>query len=779
MRFKPSAPLLARAAAILPLVVVLSTTVPAAAAEPTPTATQQAIATNCQFLTPTGQPSAIKHVVHVQFDNVHLSRDMPNVPSDLEQMPHLLNFIKNNGSLLSNNHTPLIAHTAHDLMTGLTGVYGDRNGIPVSNSFEYYNISSVGSYNVSAFTYWTDRIPPDPADPNRKLPYELLDAPNHNLQAPWVPFVQAGCNVGAVSDVDMVLENNGNDINQVFGSSSAEASESANDRTNDFVGLAVHCADTSCSTVGSGRPVSGGAKPEFGGQGVAALYGHKYISSQVPSITTTDGTPITGFGQANGFNPTPEYTLGYMEALLKANVPVVYGYVADAHDSRITCAPTSPSNPTVQDTNNGAPCGAFAPGEPGYVAQLKLWDNGFDQFFQELDATGINSSNTLFIFQADENDHYTGSQPTNAGCDGVTTSCHYDRTTIGEVTTDLPLLLKNQSLYDFGMVGGTGSTPGTPRPGFTNSDPPYAIDFDTAPGFWLKGHPANGSAPLRKLEKALSAVTSPNPYLGHDETLFTHLVDRPGLEALHMITSDDDRTPGVVGFSAEDHFIQTTPLITASNSTSTCNLFPAATDDTCLSNGFLWLHGNYAPDIDRTWAGFVGPGVAHHGEDATTWADHTDLRPTLMTLVCLKDSYSYDGRALLEDIDDSALPRSVVAARGPLTELGQRYKQLNAPVGDFGQHVINLSTLAIRGNDATYAGIEGALANEVAARDRVAASMQAELGMVPGCGGLGPSAARGQLSVPALAFDVGNLDGLRRSGEDLIANIRDQDRGRP
>jgi hypothetical protein len=31
----------------------------------------------------------IKRVVHLQFDNVHLRRDNPNVPSDLEQMPHL------------------------------------------------------------------------------------------------------------------------------------------------------------------------------------------------------------------------------------------------------------------------------------------------------------------------------------------------------------------------------------------------------------------------------------------------------------------------------------------------------------------------------------------------------------------------------------------------------------------------------------------------------------------------------------------------------------------
>jgi hypothetical protein len=33
--------------------------------------------------------NGIEHIVYLQFDNVHLRRDIPNVPSDLEQMPNL------------------------------------------------------------------------------------------------------------------------------------------------------------------------------------------------------------------------------------------------------------------------------------------------------------------------------------------------------------------------------------------------------------------------------------------------------------------------------------------------------------------------------------------------------------------------------------------------------------------------------------------------------------------------------------------------------------------
>jgi hypothetical protein len=414
---------------------------------------------------------------------------------------------------------------------------------------------------------------------------------------------------------------------------------------------------------------------------------------------------------------------------------VVYGYVSDAHDSRNSCAPTSPTNPVVSPTNNGKPCGAYAPGEAGYVAQLKVWDAGFQQFFDQLNGLGINASNTLFVVHADENDHYAGVGPLNPGCDGVNVACQYDRTAIGEVTSDLPLLLKQQGLYDFGIFGGTGSTPGTPRPGFTNTDLPYAIDFDTAPGFWLKGHPANGSSPVRKIEGALAAVTAPNPLRGTTtDHLFKFFVDQPGLQALHMITGDPDRNPGLVGFAQEDHFVQTSPLISATN-TSSCNRFPGATDATCLSSGFIWQHGDFAPDIVNTWAALVGPGIKHAGVDSRTWADHADLRPTMMTLLCLKDSYTYEGRALIEDIDDSALPPSVAKQRDALGPLLRTFKRINAPVGQFGRGAIQLSTNAIESDDATYAAMEAKLQRLVDKRQVLAGQVEGLIGQIPGCGG--------------------------------------------
>src|SRR6476620_11492914 len=101
--------------------------------------------------------NGVKHVVTLVFDNVHYFRDNPNVPSDLEQIPNLLNFFTSHGTFLSNNHTPLIAHTGDNILTTLTGLYGDRHGMPISNSYQAYNADGTTD-PAGSFAYWTDPV---------------------------------------------------------------------------------------------------------------------------------------------------------------------------------------------------------------------------------------------------------------------------------------------------------------------------------------------------------------------------------------------------------------------------------------------------------------------------------------------------------------------------------------------------------------------------------------------------------------------------------------------
>src|SRR3989449_2313000 len=151
-----------------------------------------------------GPNGAVKHVIYIQFDNTHLLRDTPNVPSDLEQMPNLLNFMRNNGTLLSNDHTILISHTGGGILSSLTGVYPDRHGQTVSNS--YVRTSSTGGFSFpSSFGYWTDPVSASgtPTVPNMITPTGAVPP------APWVPYTRAGCDWGGVATANTVLENNG------------------------------------------------------------------------------------------------------------------------------------------------------------------------------------------------------------------------------------------------------------------------------------------------------------------------------------------------------------------------------------------------------------------------------------------------------------------------------------------------------------------------------------------------------------------------------------------
>ena len=172
-------------------------------------------------------------MIQIQFDNVHLTRDNPNVASDLEQMPHLYNFLKSNGVVLANTHDDLV-HTATNFISNQTGLYPDRTGITQSNSFSYYDSAGATHTGVS-FAYWTDPLydpSGSPADTRYNIEYAAnrADVPSSsdvNAPAPWVPYTRAGCNVGEVGMSNTVLENLATDIPTVFGPGSPQAAEAA------------------------------------------------------------------------------------------------------------------------------------------------------------------------------------------------------------------------------------------------------------------------------------------------------------------------------------------------------------------------------------------------------------------------------------------------------------------------------------------------------------------------------------------------------------------------
>ena len=176
--------------------------------------------------------TSVKHVIYIQFDNVHYTRDNPNVPSDLQQMPNLLSFITGNGTLISHEHTPLIAHTADDIVTSETGLYGSGQGVPIANEYNYYTPSG-SSDTAGSFAYWTDPVVDyntTTSAPVGDSDHTLITAQGKNAPAPWVPYTRAGCDFGSVAAADTELENTLPDIPLVYGANSAEAKEAGDPR---------------------------------------------------------------------------------------------------------------------------------------------------------------------------------------------------------------------------------------------------------------------------------------------------------------------------------------------------------------------------------------------------------------------------------------------------------------------------------------------------------------------------------------------------------------------
>ena len=245
----------------------------------------------------------IKNVVYVEFDNVHFTRDNPNVPSDLEQMPNLLNFLKNNGTLDTGDHPVLISHTANDILTTQIGLYSDHHGIFVSNSFGVFNPAKTSISFPSAFFYWTDKvsdITPATGDNN----YALVTPEGKNVPAPWVPFTRAGCDVGAFSTANIVLERAPFDVTKVYGAGSSQTMETSTNQSNDFIGASIHCAvgSTLCTSANNG--VADLLPDEPGGyNGYQAIFGLKYIGPLLGGLTDYNGVALTGFNQLN-FDPT-------------------------------------------------------------------------------------------------------------------------------------------------------------------------------------------------------------------------------------------------------------------------------------------------------------------------------------------------------------------------------------------------------------------------------------------------------------------------------------------
>ena len=159
------------------------------------------------------------------------------------------------------------------------------------------------------------------------------------------------------------------------------------------------------------------------------------------------------------------------------------------------------------------------------------------------------------------------------------------------------------------------------------------------------------------------------------------LADPVEEKALHMVNSDPNRTPTFTMFGNPDFFFQTSNPCSGARSE-------------CVTPGFAWNHGDIQQEIGNTWVGIVGPASRNNGIDSTTWTDHTNLRPTILSLVGLQDDYTDDGHVLVQALDSGVTPKGLKGHDDRRPRAGRRAGE-RVRSAQFAQATLAASTSAL------------------------------------------------------------------------------------
>ena len=352
------------------------------------------------------------------------------------------------------------------------------------------------------------------------------------------------------------------------------------------------------------------------------------------------------------------------------------------------------------------------------MTNAQHYDAAFQKFFQRLAADGITPDNTLFVISAEENDQFAGAnvgratQPTPAGCDGVTAR----RATtppgqIGELQANIK-----------GLLSGTAVEQ---RRSSTSSRRAQSI--------YVHGQPAANDPAVRQLERDTAAMTDARRVQRRRQR-----EDRavPGRRARAARTAHAD---GRSAADADVHAVPEAGLL----------LRDRRDANVSINSSFAYDHGYYSPNIDITWVGIAGPGVADRrrrrpaarrrqpaerpgvdedgpgGEPVGTWVEETDIRPTMLYLLGLTDDYQSDGHVITQALT------SVPSALAATADLAKGYDQINSSVGQFATDTLIADSKALASgsasDDSAYQAEQQTLQQLADDRDAAAAKIKQTL----------------------------------------------------
>ncbi len=170
------------------------------------------------------------------------------------------------------------------------------------------------------------------------------------------------------------------------------------------------------------------------------------------------------------------------------------------------------------------------------------------------------------------------------------------------------------------------------------------------------------------------------------------IVTREAMKALRIASGADARTPTLIAFTDADYVFNRGPC----------------------SNCARWNHGTIHPDITDSWLALVGPGVKRGAMNSFT--DHADIVPTIRVLLGIPTSSDMDGVPIYPALDHST--------SDDLLQLRDMFKQLNAPLGKFGDAILKISTQGVIGGPAARVQADARIKDLVAKRDVLIAEMR-------------------------------------------------------
>ena len=628
--------------------------------------------------------NGVTHVIRIGFDNVHFFRDNPNVPSDLQMMPNLLNFFENNGTFLSNSHTPLIAHTADDLLTTATGLYGDRQGMPISNSYQAYNTDGTTD-PAGSFAYWTDPVFDTASQPEPGPRHEPVDGVLGHPAGHHQPGAgrrtrsrpRRGCRTPGPAVTSATWPRPTRcwrtprwTSPRCSARTRPRPSSWPRTRTrfkdaeiSDYVGLGVHCAQgsTFCSSAtgvkfGQTQP-SPTASPDVlpdepgGYSGFQVLFGHRYVAPQIGAgqpnvshngfqVTNAAGNLVDENGnQINGAFTGAQARVPRVrpdQRLADARLHGGHAGVGRAGGERLHRRHPRQRGPSRPDRVQGRVRPRWAAVTRATWPRRSTTTTPSARSSSGSPRTASPRQNTLFVLSSDEGDHEAGAnvgravQPTPANCDGATVN--------GDtVTPDVPCT------YPAGKFGELSGNINQILATETHDTTPFSLESDSAPEFYVTGNPGENDA------AGPHAGTGP----GHGDREQPVHQHHPADRQLHGEPVRDgagahgERGPGA---DADRGDVRPAGLLPQQRDR---DLHRARRLHQSVNPRFAYNHGDYAAEIDTNYIGLAGPGVKHLGLDGSgptegpnsagpdsgqitvpnehtrgTWADETDIRPT-------------------------------------------------------------------------------------------------------------------------------------------------------